>query len=163
MRGLKDIADACVLSAKAQGVPHRFVQPDNSFGTWWNIIERSAKVDPPTELRREVHVLESKQQNKLHVTPEDVKEFYKKHPPVPSELWYVVVGCCLLVVVCWLLFVGCWLLLMNLYLRYITPVGNPSGTKIGAKQLVETCETILQHNSRAHILLDSVVLHLTYF
>lgn len=87
MRGLKDLADACVLNAKALGVPHRFIQPDNSFGTWWNIVERTAKVDPPTELRREVHVLETKQDNKLQLTPEDVKAFYKKNAPLASELW----------------------------------------------------------------------------
>jgi hypothetical protein len=29
MRGLKDIADACILNAKDQGKSHSFVQPDN--------------------------------------------------------------------------------------------------------------------------------------
>ena len=81
MRGLKDLADACVLTAKAEGRPHRFVSPDNSFGTWWNILERTNKVHPPTELRREAHVLEGKQANKLHLTADDVKAFYKQHEP----------------------------------------------------------------------------------
>jgi len=126
MRGLKDLADACVLNAKAEGIPHRFIQPDNSFGTWWNILERTSKIHPPTELRREVHTLEAKQQNRLQLTPEDIKDFYKKHPPVRSELWY------------------------------ITPVGNPSGTKMSSSQLVATVETILENNPHANILLDSV-------
>ena len=90
MRGLKDLADACVLNAKTAGVQHRFVQPDNSFGTWWNILERTKDIHAPTEMRREVHVIEAKQANKLQLTPEDVKTFYKKHAPVPSELWYAV-------------------------------------------------------------------------
>lgn len=33
MRGLKDLADGLVLGAKDLNTFHRFIQPDNSFGT----------------------------------------------------------------------------------------------------------------------------------
>jgi hypothetical protein len=76
MRGLKDIADACVLYANQNGAIHRFIQPDNSFGTWWNIIEKPNTID---KFRREIHIIETKQANKLHITAEDVHDFYKKY------------------------------------------------------------------------------------
>lgn len=124
MRGLKDIADACVLNAKDNGKgAHRFIQPDNSFGTWWNIIERPEKGDT---FRREIHTIEAKPENKLQLSAQDVHAFYAKHRPVHNESWY------------------------------ITPVGNPSGTKISGPQLTEVCEAIVKHNPHAIIILDSV-------
>lgn len=119
MRGLKDLADACIFIAKESSTSHRFISPgmnriyihnlslDNSFGTWWNIIERPVKND---SFRREIYVIGTKpgtypsfyisnypKESKLHVSPQDVKEFYAKHAPTTNESWY------------------------------ITPVGNPSG------------------------------------
>jgi len=123
MRGLKDLADACVLSAKDAGATHRFIQPDNSFGTWWNIIERPVKNDA---FRREIFSVAGKPENKLHITKDDVIEFYKKHPATAHESWY------------------------------ITPVGNPSGTKMTCEQLVSTCKAIVECNPKAVIILDSV-------
>jgi len=123
MRGLKDLADACVLGAKDAGATHRFIQPDNSFGTWWNIIERPVKNDA---FRREIFTVAAKPENKLHITKEDVIEFYKKNAPTSHESWY------------------------------ITPVGNPSGTKMTSQQLVSTCKAIVDHNPKAVIILDSV-------
>jgi hypothetical protein len=64
---------------------------------------------------------------KLHLTPEDVHEFYSKNKVHQFESWY------------------------------ITPVGNPSGTKMDPEQLTQTCEAILKHNPNALILLDIVV------
>jgi hypothetical protein len=64
---------------------------------------------------------------KLHLTPEDVHEFYSKNKVHQFESWY------------------------------ITPVGNPSGTKMDPEQLTQTCEAILKYNPNALILLDIVV------
>lgn len=97
MRGLKDIADALVLNAKEQGKPHRFIQPDNSFGTWWNIIEKPEVND---RFRREIYTVQSHEENKLHLSDDDVRTFYKNNSRHDFESWY------------------------------ITPVGNPSGTKM---------------------------------
>jgi len=125
MRGLKDIADGCVLSAKQQEKPHCFIQPDNSFGTWWNIIERPAKNDIN---RREIYTIPTKPHNKLHLIKEDVAQFYEQNNlgNKASESWY------------------------------ITPVGNPSGTKMDGKQLADVCETILKFSPKAIIILDTV-------
>jgi len=123
MRGLKDIADASVLFAKAKGTSHRFIQPDNSFGTWFNIIERP---DTNDKNRREIFTLEGKPENRLHLTAEDVKDFYKKNKPTATESWY------------------------------ITPVGNPSGTTMSSSQLLSTCQEIVKQNPDAVIILDVV-------
>jgi len=124
MRGLKDIADAMVLNAKDLGLPpHRFLQPDNSFGTWWNIIENPVQRD---SFRREIGTIGTRGNKKLHLTPEDVDAWYADNAPVPSESWY------------------------------ITPVGNPSGTKITPENLQQSCEKILENNPNATIILDTV-------
>jgi len=39
---------------------------------------------------------------------------------------------------------------------YITPIGNPSGTKMEPNQMIETLEEILKHNKDAVIILDIV-------
>lgn len=74
MRGLKDLADAQVLAAAKAGTFVRFVQPDNSFGTWWNIVESPAvrHLD-----RRQLVTIGTSQANKLHVSVDDVDQFYK--------------------------------------------------------------------------------------
>jgi hypothetical protein len=86
MRGLKDLADGLILQAKDKGHAHRFIQPDNSFGTWWNIIERPVKGDG---FRREILTVEAKQQNRLHLTADDVMKYYKDNGAVPHESWYI--------------------------------------------------------------------------
>jgi len=80
MRGLKDLADGLILHAKEKGHSHRFIQPDNSFGTWWNIIEKPEKGD---SFRREILTLEAKPQNKLHITADDVVKYYKDKGVTP--------------------------------------------------------------------------------
>lgn len=87
---------------------HRFIQPDNSFGTWWNIIERGMnKTD------REIHVIQgihfyrnllvslshisttdlliilARPENKLHLSVNDVDEFYSNNKPHTNESWYI--------------------------------------------------------------------------
>lgn len=121
MRGLKDIVDSLVhISCTAQQ-KHRFIQPDNSFGTWWNIIERGMnKTD------REIHVIQARPENKLHLSVNDVDEFYSNNKPHTNESWY------------------------------ITPVGNPSGTKMLPNQLLDVCAAIYRHNPVAVIILDTV-------
>lgn len=66
----------------------------------------------------------------MHLSPDDVHEFYLKTVPTKSESWY------------------------------ITPVGNPSGTKMKPDQLTDTVKAIIKHNPNAVIILDSVVKHL---
>jgi len=123
MRGLKDLVDGSLMRSKAAKTFHRFIQPDNSFGTWWNIIEKPVQDDAN---RREIHTIQTSPLNKLHLTPEDVNEFYANHPAHTHESWY------------------------------ITPVGNPSGTAMTPEQLITTCEAIIMHNPNAYILLDTV-------
>jgi len=79
MRGLKDLADSLVLNAQAEGSVHRFIQPDNSFGTWWTIIEAAKnRMVPSLNVRREIFSIGTKPENKLHLTASDVVEHYKK-------------------------------------------------------------------------------------
>lgn len=123
MRGLKDLADAQVLAAAKAGTFMRFIQPDNSFGTWWNIIEAPAtrQLD-----RRQVVTVATKPENRLHLSADDVDAVYAEHAPHEHECWYV------------------------------TPVGNPSGTKMPASTLAAVVARIVHHNPRAVIIVDSV-------
>lgn len=123
MRGLKDIADGCVLYAKSNQQTHKFIQPDNSFGTWFQIIERP---DTNDKNRREIHTITTDPSNKLHLTQDDVLKFYSNNKPTNFESWY------------------------------ITPAGNPSGTKMTPDQLYSTCKTIIKKSPNALILLDVV-------
>eukprot|EP01088_Endostelium_zonatum_P016277 TRINITY_DN432_c0_g1_i7.p1 TRINITY_DN432_c0_g1~~TRINITY_DN432_c0_g1_i7.p1 ORF type:complete len:316 (-),score=63.82 TRINITY_DN432_c0_g1_i7:232-1179(-) len=50
MRGLKDLADSMIINCPNPH-KHRFIQPDNSFGTWWNIIESTT---PLSSHRRDI-------------------------------------------------------------------------------------------------------------
>jgi len=54
----------------------------------------------------------------LHLSKEDVEEYYLKNKPNAFESWY------------------------------ITPVGNPSGTKMDSKKLIDNCKTILEKKIR---------------
>jgi hypothetical protein len=122
MRGLKDLADAQVLAASKQGTFVRFIQPDNSFGTWWNIIESPATRHLD---RRQIVTLATKPENRLHLSVEDVEQYYREHAAHSHECWY------------------------------ITPVGNPSGTKMG-NYVGELVARIVAHSPTAVIILDSV-------
>ena len=78
-----------------------------------------------------VHALATNPRNMLHLTAEDVDTFYAREPQqrsTPNDLWC------------------------------ITPVGNPSGTRIGAEQLADTCRRIADHAPGATILLDCTYL-----
>lgn len=121
MRGLKDLVDAMMNIATSNNQIHRFIQPDNSFGTWWNIIERGL-----TKPDREIHILQGRPENKLHLSVDDVTEFYRNNKPYLYESWY------------------------------ITPVGNPSGTKMTPEQLTSVCTAIYKYNPNAIIILDTV-------
>lgn len=123
MRGLKDIADGCVLYAKQNQQVHKFIQPDNSFGTWYQIIERPDSFD---KNRREIHTITTNPNDKLHLTENDVLKYYSNTKPSNFESWY------------------------------ITPVGNPSGTKMTPEQLYSTCKTIVKKSPNSLILLDVV-------
>eukprot|EP01090_Pellita_catalonica_P000157 TRINITY_DN10110_c0_g1_i1.p1 TRINITY_DN10110_c0_g1~~TRINITY_DN10110_c0_g1_i1.p1 ORF type:complete len:511 (-),score=58.52 TRINITY_DN10110_c0_g1_i1:92-1591(-) len=119
MRGLKDLADSCRIYARSNGAQHRFIHPDNSFGTWFQIVddEYSEKITIPTS-----------QADRLHLTAEDVHKHYKKVPPTKYESWY------------------------------ITPVGNPSGTRMTAEQMKDVLDAIHKWNPHALIILDVVYL-----
>lgn len=73
-------------------------------------------------------MIPTKQENGLNITPQDVNERYAQfvRPKNYSYLWY------------------------------ITPVGNPTGTKISPRQLEKTCEAIVGNDPEATILLDCV-------
>jgi len=91
--------------------------------TWFNIIENP---DTQDKSRREIHTIKTNPKNKLHLSKEDVEEYYLKNKPNAFESWY------------------------------ITPVGNPSGTKMDSKKLIDNCKTILEKNPKAIIILDIV-------
>jgi len=123
MRGLKDIVDGSRARAKAHNAVHHFIQPDNSFGTWWNLIDPTGKYE---HTHAEIHKIKALPENRLHLSPEDVTQFYRNYAPHQFESWY------------------------------ITPVGNPSGTAMTQTQLTDTCQTIINHNPDAFIILDTV-------
>ncbi len=127
MRGLDDIATAMVNIAQSESTPdkprtHRFIHPDNSFGTWHAITDLRSNKGKTAE----VHKVPTDQKNLLHLSPEQVDEFYAEHPANEgyNDSWC------------------------------ITPVGNPSGTYIDADALAETCKRIVRHNPKAKIILD---------
>jgi hypothetical protein len=86
MRGLKDVADALILKAKQTGNVHRFIQPDNSFGTWWNIIENP---DSNDKFRREIVSIATRPEKRLHITKKEIKAYYEKNEPKSNESWYI--------------------------------------------------------------------------
>ncbi|MEK9132497.1 MAG: aminotransferase class I/II-fold pyridoxal phosphate-dependent enzyme [Patescibacteria group bacterium] len=80
----------------------------------------------------DTHIIKSEQKHGLHLTPEQVTTYYKEHQPAPGKT-------------------TSW---------YITPVGNPSGTKITPRQLQGTCEAIVKNDPEAVIILDLVYLRM---
>lgn len=103
---------------------HRFCTPDNSFGTWKNIIKLISQ-----GREENLKTIGTKQENKLHPSPDDIKQFYKENP-IPEE------G-----------IMETWCL---------TPVSNPGGTKVDPQMLKATIEEITTQNPNATIILDSV-------
>ncbi|MFA7685547.1 MAG: aminotransferase class I/II-fold pyridoxal phosphate-dependent enzyme [Candidatus Gracilibacteria bacterium] len=145
MAALKLIVDSLNEEADNQRLTKRYIYPDNSFGTWKSIVNKSSKkkipkkiIDElPQELQQkfsdrdltEFHQLKTEQADNLQLTPEAVHKFYHDHPAEGnSDTWY------------------------------ITPVSNPSGTKISGENLLQTCEAIIQLNPKATIILDCVYL-----
>ena len=122
MRGLKDLADAQMLAAGKDNTFVRFIQPDNSFGTWWNIVESPATRGLD---RRQIVTIGTRPENRLHLSVADVEHFYRDNKPHSHECWYV------------------------------TPVGNPSGTKMG-DYVGELVAKIVSFNPAAVIILDVV-------
>jgi len=128
MRGLDDIATAHVRLAQPKGWP-RFIHPDNSFGTWHSITQLRSVGGKVAA----VHSLTTKPSNMLHLTAADVNLFYSQTErteseaaeSTPRDLWCV------------------------------TPVGNPSGTRMSGPQLLDVCEEIVAHDPEVTILLDS--------
>lgn len=107
-----------------------FIYPDNSFGTWKAIVNLRGQGGKVADL----HELQTSQENRLHLTADDVHAFYDANFRDDK---------------------GCnaeGALMQDTW--YITPVGNPSGTK--STHLLETCSTIIERNPRAIIILDSV-------
>lgn len=103
----------------------RFIYPDNSFGTWGQILNLRSSNGQVADLER----LPTSQDNRLHLGPKDVADFYTRNNPETGpkqDTWY------------------------------ITPVGNPSGTKMTPSQLFATCNAIIDRNPQAIIILDSV-------
>ena len=130
MRALNDIASSFVLSATRDvGNPSRprFIQPDNSFGTWRQIA-KNASMDGR---EADIHTINTEQKNLLHLTASQVDDFYASNPHETedrkySDLWY------------------------------ITPVGNPSGTRMTPSQLSDVAKAIVRNNPNATIVLDCV-------
>ena len=87
MRALKDLADGCVIQARQSGEMHRFIAPDNSFGTYWNISEHKFKGG--SSLGRESIMLPTSPEYKLHLSPADVEKFYEENRPAWGESWYI--------------------------------------------------------------------------
>lgn len=79
-----------------------------------------------------VTTLDTTAASKFHLTPEIVREHYKNRPPnaETNSVWY------------------------------LTPVGNPSGTKCDPENLLATCEAILEEDPEATIILDVVYIRL---
>lgn len=126
MTGLDFIAAGLMQRAEKKGAWHAFVQPDNSFSTWPSIIKLRAGNGKTAD----IHNIKTEQKDRLHLTPEKVQAYYKKHPPTEDRT-------------------TSW---------YITPVGNPSGTKMTPAQLKEICEEIVKADPNAIIILDLVYL-----
>lgn len=131
MRGLDDLATAHVRLAESSRRRARFIHPDNSFGTWHAITElRSVGGRVAT-----VHALPTRPDDALHLTREDVAGFYDQATvdegldgrlsTATKDLWC------------------------------ITPVGNPSGTRMEPQQLTHLCAEIVARAPEATILLDS--------
>lgn len=145
MTALKLVVDALNEEADEKGLIKRYIYPDNSFGTWKSISKKSSRKKLPKAIVRKLadpekdgdtpltqyYQLKTEQKDCLQLTPEKVHEFYKDKPLDESE------------------YSDTW---------YVTPVGNPSGTKIDGEMLVQTCEAILQYNPNATIILDCVYL-----
>jgi hypothetical protein len=66
--------------------PNQIAYFCHRFGTWWNIIERP---DTKDKNRREIFTIAAHQKNKLHLTADDVHQYYKENPPVRHESWYI--------------------------------------------------------------------------
>lgn len=130
MRALDDLVSSFVLTTlrdNEKSSRPRFIQPDNSFGTWHQIV-KNRSVDGRVA---DTHTIPTEQKNLLHLTAAQVDEFYAQHPVESgdkkfSDLWY------------------------------ITPVGNPSGTIIPPKHLAEVTQAIVRNNPDAIIVLDCV-------
>jgi hypothetical protein len=80
-----------------------------------------------TEGKGKFNVIRTEQKDGLHLTPEKVNEFYEKNGTKGND--------------------DTW---------YITPVANPSGTRMTPEQLTSTCEAIIAHKPDATIILDCV-------
>lgn len=142
MRGLDDLGSAHVRLATKNNTRPRFIHPDNSFSTWHSIAELRSHKGTVAD----VHSLPTQPESRLHMTAEDVDAFYARFGglysasrgdfdtmhadisdvdmPRYSDMWCV------------------------------TPVGNPSGTKMTPEQLAGVCERIVAHAPAATILLD---------
>lgn len=134
MRTLQDIALAMIERADKKGERNRFIFPDNSFSTWWDIARIVCRDNNVTADRKVIH---TKQENLLHLTAEQVRDFYNREGKTDCtrnmpyhDTWY------------------------------ITPVANPSGTMIPSDQLAAVCEAIVTDNPDAVIILDSVYVRL---
>jgi len=129
MRGLDDIATAMVRTAALENRTHRFIHPDNSFGTWHSIVElrsHEGEGDRKGKGVAKIHKIPTAQKDQLHLTADQVNEFYNDHPAteVSNDSWC------------------------------ITPVGNPSGTRMQPAQLTQVCQAIVAKNPDAKIVLD---------
>lgn len=80
-----------------------------------------------TEGEGKFNEIRTEQKDGLHVTPDKVHEFYTQNGTEGTD--------------------DTW---------YLTPVANPSGTRMTPEQLTATCEAIIQHKPDATIILDCV-------
>lgn len=124
MGALSITGSAMIHRAAEKGMHHRFVSPDNSFGTWKNIVELVSK-----GREKGNKIIGTKQKNLLHMSPEDITDFYEANPVPPEgimETWC------------------------------ITPASNPGGTKVKPQMLKATIKEVIAHNPNATFIMDSV-------
>jgi|GEM_PF-2284606 len=89
-----------------------FCTPDNSFGTTFQ-LEANNRIGTENHALASVESMRMSPENGLHYSAEDVNQFYDKNEGKSfGALWY------------------------------LTPLGNPSGTKIAPQQLLETLNAI---------------------
>ncbi len=125
MCALDSVASTAIRLGLKDGKFNRFVSPHNSFSTWHSIVdERSAGGKTSC-----VHKLETKQENMLHLAADDIEDFYNRCDLEDEEQAFQTTWC-------------------------ITPVGNPSGTKMRPEQLKSVCEKIVELEPQAIIMLD---------
>ncbi len=122
MNGIESVFGAFFSRAMMDGKTPRVICPDSTFAMFWDIIRETKNSD-----RIQSHKIGTSQSDRLHLTGQNVDDFYRENGGEPDkvvDLWYMI------------------------------PLGNPSGTSPRPEQLKETCSEIIKNNPEAVIVLD---------